>query len=216
MKYLTCSFPCLLLHPQYLLILTILATTAWLSMTLQEISKRSQPRSGVPNIRSSLILSISIWYAGRSCINPLIIHAFTFPQFKSIMVVCKDTAQSLQFMPVYRQFLKLLEQPPHRLKVWKSTEMIAYLLWCGRVVLDEWWALINVAVISFLRSFLHHRLDSSDVHPFTRRCREQWQPPLHLLDSPTFLLKMPLSHSNTIAHAWSLTDPGTFINPEVS
>ncbi len=185
-------------------------------MTLQEIGKRSQPRSGVPNVRSSLILLISIWYAERSCINPLIIHTFTFPQFESIMLVCNNTAQSLQFMPVYRWFLKLLEQPPHRLKLWKLTEMIAYLLWCGRVVLDEWWASITVAVISFLRSFLYHHLDSSDVHPFTWQCHEQQQPPLHLLNSPTFPLKMPLSHSNTIAHAWSLTDPGMFINPKVS
>ncbi|KAK0187283.1 hypothetical protein F5146DRAFT_770129 [Armillaria mellea] len=56
-------------------------------------------------------------YVNTARIIPLVIRAFTFPHLESITLICKDTAASPQFLPIYRQFLKLLEQPMHGLKV---------------------------------------------------------------------------------------------------
>ncbi len=56
-------------------------------------------------------------HLNTASIIPFVIRAFTFPQLESITLNCKDTAQSPQFIPIYRQFLELLEQPLHGLKV---------------------------------------------------------------------------------------------------
>ncbi|KAK0486583.1 hypothetical protein IW261DRAFT_1604690 [Armillaria novae-zelandiae] len=61
--------------------------------------------------------TVQTLYVNSASIIPFIIPAFSFPQLESLTLICEDTERFPQFMPIYGQFLELLEQPVHGLKV---------------------------------------------------------------------------------------------------
>ncbi|KAK0440594.1 hypothetical protein EV421DRAFT_1815848 [Armillaria borealis] len=63
------------------------------------------------------LTTVQTLYFDTVDIIPLVIRAFTFPQLESITLVCNDDVDLSRFMSIYRQFLELLEQPLHGLKV---------------------------------------------------------------------------------------------------
>ncbi|KAK0218693.1 hypothetical protein IW262DRAFT_1297843 [Armillaria fumosa] len=61
--------------------------------------------------------TVQTLYVNNASIIPFVVRAFSFPQLESLTLICQDTTHFSQFMPIYRQFLELLEQPVHGLKV---------------------------------------------------------------------------------------------------